>query len=555
MKTGLRDHLLGLFLAVGYVAVLAATADDLAMSRDESFYVVAAESYGRWFETLFDDPSAALEQKRIDRDWRYNHEHPALMKSLFGLSLLAHRHWDWFDTPGLALRFPGMVTAGLLLWLIYIFGARAFDRRVGLFAALAFACLPRPFYHAHLNAFDVPIVLMLTWVSYCYWRCLGGRWWWLVWLGLAYGLALETKHNAWITPGVLLIHFVWVGVGERRSRAAGFVRRVGYAPWWLLVMATMGPILFVALWPWLWDKTWPRFEWYASFHLNHTHYNFEYLGKNHWKPPMPWHVPWVSTAFTVPLVTIVLSVVGLAARARAWSPLRIAEPTDSLLARRRTEVLWLGLLLAPLVVISLPNTPIFGGTKHWFPAYPFMCLFAGVGFTQLVDRYTPKAWPAWLRIGPRARHAATVALGGLFLAPAAVETAHSHPFGLAYYTPLAGGIPGAADLGMNRQFWGYTHGALAGWLAEQMPDGGSVWPCDATGKSWQLMQKDGMIPDNIRAAGHISRADFALVHHELHFIDVDTQIWDAYGRVDPVYVLLYDGVPLVSVYENPRRRR
>ena len=46
--------------------------------------------------------------------------------------------------------------------------------------------------------------------------------------------------------------------------------------------------------------------------------------------------------------------------------------------RVQTTVLLLGCFLAPIVIIALPSTPIFGGTKHWFTAYPFMVLFAGL---------------------------------------------------------------------------------------------------------------------------------------------------------------------------------
>mgnify|MGYP001820430030 FL=1 len=38
------DHLVGAFLCVAYVVLLACTATELGMSRDESFYVHAAKS-------------------------------------------------------------------------------------------------------------------------------------------------------------------------------------------------------------------------------------------------------------------------------------------------------------------------------------------------------------------------------------------------------------------------------------------------------------------------------------------------------------------------------
>jgi hypothetical protein len=115
-------------------------------------------------------------------------------------------------------------------------------------------------------------------------------------------------------------------------------------------------------------------------------------------------------------------------------------------------------------------------------------------------------------------------------------------------------VPGAADLGMNRQFWGFTTGSLVPWLNEHLPERGSVWICDTTGTAFHMLQRDGLLRDDVRVAWDLSNADYAIVHHEDHFNIVDFQIWEAYGRVDPVFVLTYDGVPIVSVYENPRRR-
>src|SRR4051812_27145643 len=187
---GMRDHLLGAFMALAYLVILLATSSELGMSRDEGFYVIAAERYGTWYDRLLEDPSAATQREIIDRYWSYNSEHPALPKTMFA--------WTWlidqkaypklreavgltpaplFSRPSMAYRFFGMLCGSLTLWLIYIFGARGADRRVGMFGALAFGTLPRIFYHSHLDCFDIPIVLMITWTVYAYWRSLVNRRW------------------------------------------------------------------------------------------------------------------------------------------------------------------------------------------------------------------------------------------------------------------------------------------------------------------------------------------------------------------------------------------
>lgn len=550
------DHLLGAILGALLVGVLLHSSLNLAMSRDESFYVYAAERYGAWLEQAASDWSVASERPVIDSHWEYNHEHPALMKTLFALSHLAHQKWSIFPTDGASFRFPAMLTAGLMLWLLYVFGTQLYGRGVGLSAVAFYAFLPRVFYHSQLDCFDVPIAFFLTLVTYCYWRSLSNRRY-LPWLGISYGLALATKHNSWILPGVFLIHFGFIAWAEVRRRRRGEEPTLALVPYWLIAMATIGPVLFVLSWPWLWNDGWSRFVWYANFHLRHVHYDYAYFGETYFQPPFPIGVPFVMTLFTVSLSTIAMSLFGLATRARAllpdglqtrwWAKGRVHA--DAL----ASDVLMVGAMLAPLVVIALPSSPIFGGTKHWFPAYPFLCLFAGVGLVQtlrllvpLVHRASGSAW---------ATRGSAVAVACLVTLPGLVETVHSHPFGLSHYNFAAGGVPGAADLGMNRQFWGFTQGSLSDWLKTHLPSGGTVWPCDATQLAWRQMQRDGMLPDNIRVANSIGTADLALVHHELHFAEIDFQIWRAYGTTQPAEVLTYDGVPIVTVYANPKSRR
>ena len=529
------DHLFGATLCVAYVALLVFTAPDLGLSRDESFYVHAAKRYASWMSDLATEPGVALERRSIDRAWGYNWEHPALMKVAFAGSWLAQKHWELFTRESLAFRFPGMLAAGLLLWLIYAWGASVMPRAGAFFAAAAFALMPRVFYHSHLACFDVPIAFFATWTAYAYWRSLEDRRWAPL-VGVAFGLAMATKHNSWILPGVFLIHYAWL----RRSEVHA-ARSTGASIAWLPWMLVLGPLTLVGTWPWVWHDTWHRLSAYAQFHLRHVHYTYEYLGVSYFEPPLPISVPFLMTLFTVSLTTLALAMLGLYyRRGELRAPWRLQPGAR---ADRRTDVLWLGCLLAPLLAIAWPTSPIFGGTKHWITAYPFMALFSGWGFVAATEQgelafAMRRPWPTWV-------------LGALFLLPSASQTAHSHPFGLSHYTPIAGGVPGAADLGMNRQFWGFTTGSLATWLTEKLPNGGSVWLCDTTAGAWAMLQADGLVPRNIRAARSMNDADYLLVHHEAHFAEVDYQAWVAVGSPKPAHVLLYDGVPIISVYENP----
>jgi 4-amino-4-deoxy-L-arabinose transferase-like glycosyltransferase len=119
-------------------------------------------------------------------------------------------------------------------------------------AAGALALMPRVFYHAHLDCFDVPVMTMWVAVLYCYWRSLSGGVVWALATGVMWGLALETKHNAWFVPILVVVH----QLATRSGEMAQSLRRGSLpVPLSLVCMAVLGPLLFWALWPWMWFDT------------------------------------------------------------------------------------------------------------------------------------------------------------------------------------------------------------------------------------------------------------------------------------------------------------
>ena len=65
------------------------------------------------------------------------------------------------------------------------------------------------------------------------------------------------------------------------------------------------------------------------------------------------------------------------------------------------------------------------------------------------------------------------------------------------------------------------------------------------------MEQEGRVRSDLRATGAPHEAQIALVEHELHMNEVDYSIWTAFGTDAPAYVVLHDGVPMVSVYRRP----
>jgi len=546
---GFRDHLFGFFLAAAYIAILIATADNLGYARDEGFYFRASETYAKWFDILWDDPKEAIKKSVVDTYWKTNNEHPALVKSVFALTwTILYKKLGWFAEEGTSFRFGGMLFAGGALWLLYIWGARARSRTVGLVAALLFALMPRIFYHSHLDCFDVPIATMWLFAAYAYWRSIqqGGVVWALT-AAVVFGLALNTKHNSWFLPFAVIAHLL---VSRGPTLLRDIRERRFPLPLSPFAMATIGPLVFVGLWPWLWFDTFERFLGYVRFHTNHDYYNIVYFGQTYWKPPFPRSWAPMMTLATVPTITLVLFVIGFVSRAYArLGYLLVSRAPRPEPDRASTDLLWaLGVAVAYAPWLS-NSTPIFGGTKHWITAYPFMCLFAACGF-ELVAKQVRTALAAKLPSAVPSR-AIDVAVGLCVLSAPLAQTVGSHPWGLSNYVPLVGGAPGAASLGLNRQFWGFTTGAVTDWLNEHVPKGGRVYLHDTAWDSWRMLQRDGRVASHFRGVFQPHKADASLYHHEEHMQHVEYQMWVTYGTTAPAHVGVYDGVPIIYVYARP----
>lgn len=517
------------------------------VARDEVVYMRAGSNYAAWWIDAVRGVPGARTARRIEAVFggrpggSANPEHPPLMKTLFGFSeRLFHDRLGWMSELT-AYRFPTAVMAALLVALIVSFAGRVWGWTTGAVAGALALLMPRTLFHAGLAAFDLPVMTLWVATLYCYWRALAARRW-CVALAVAFGCALATKHNALMLPAVVAPHYAYVA--WRRHRHIRGLWRLRPSIWGALAVG--GPLVLFASWPHLWvDPIGHAAEW-IGFHLRHVHYNYEYLGRNWNAPPFPWHVPLVTTALVVPVATLAAAVIGavaLAARARAGNAAD-ADRAPALLLSLSAAV-----AIGPFV---LRTTPIFGAEKHWMPAFATLAVFAAVGVRAAALAAARAAWPAATR-----RHGAAVAAVAIaVVAAAAVETVDAHPYALSHYNALAGGAPGGADLGMNRQFWGYAARGVLSVLAERAAarNRWRVYTHDAQ-PAWPVYARAGLIPPKLRDSGRelpgIRASDFALVIHELHFNRHDYMVWKTYGTVQPIYVLRTDGVPIVSVYERP----
>ncbi len=580
-----------LYVAVFVLATTLAVArsTETGIARDEVVYMDHGSRYATWWRTLLGDGDG-LSERAITATFGGkgatdgNREHPPLMKTLFGLSEhVVHDRLGWADEVT-AYRLPSALANALLVVLVMAWTRRLWGRAEAVVAAGCALFLPRALFHAELACFDAAIAALWFATVYAVWRGQASRRW-AVLAGVMFGLALATKHNALILPAPLMLHAAVLAYRRQRSRvdaataaaagrpaparllvrAAASLAAIGRGawqakPWPLVAMAGLGPLVLIALWPWLWFDTVAHLSDWIGFHLHHVHYNFEYLGDNWNAPPFPWHVALVTTALTVPVVTLVAAGLGAAVWLARWR--RGASPDPA----HGAGLLLLLSAAAAMGPFFLGSTPIFGAEKHWAPAIPSLCVVAGVGAVWAARRAAAamRASWAWAAAPMRARrleHAVVAAVASLVVSAAATETRHAHPYGLTHYNALAGGAPGGADLGMNRQFWGYAARGVLPYLRSHAPGPGQpaapVYSHDAS-PAWGRYLAAGLIPRSLpdagsEYAGGIERSQWALVVHERHFARHDYLVWKAYGTVAPVFVLRVDGVPIVSLYRRPPR--
>jgi len=585
------DFVAGLFLAGCYFAMLVGTTD-IGFSRDEGFYFKAAEEYSWWYDELLDDPSSAFTKKSIDRHFAYNPEHPALPKMLYGLSwrLFGKMHdpktepwarvWYHNSSPpkpilgimkeSTAMRLPALLINSLLVMFIWLFAAEYFSRRTALVASLSWMFLPHAFWHSHLACFDMPVVAMWFLVAWLFLRAtppleerLRNRrqtWFRAILAGVAWGLAMSTKHNAWFIPAVFLAWYMIARYDEVLPRNGIGRRRLAFGniPPAFWAMLVLGPLVLFLTWPKLWFDPIEHLKFYIARHAKHEFYWAYFFGFLHVKPPFPISFPFVMSAMTIPVPVILLSLTGLARAFREWIRRRadrfqlIRRPLP---VRGNDTILFVFLnFLFPFLIIAAPNTPIFGGTKHWMPGVAFLAIFAGLGFETVLDaiRGLGERFAAFNR--RTVRFAAALACLAVIMIPAARDTFHGHTNGSTYYNAAFGGFGAMGRLGMQREFWGNTAFSALPWLNENARKNAQIDFHDTAWDSVRMYWRDGLLRRDIKPLWDSERADYFLFHWHKEFLDLEDRSRKAMGDEVPVHVVEQDGVPLLNVYQRTERK-
>ena len=443
-----------------------------------------------------------------------------------------------------AMRLPAIVFAGLAVMLTFLLGVELFGWLAGLFAAAAFIFVPRHFFHAHLCAFDMPIVATTLATLYAFWRARSDRRWALG-AGLAWGVALLTKHNAFFIPFALVLWWLWTGRDRfalRRRGRFGLDLSLPPLPLSLLTLPVVALPLLFGFWPKLWYDPMRAIRDYFAFHLEHEHYMQWFFGQPLQVPPFPVDYPFTMTAMTVPEVFLLLMAIGLllAAPPTGWLTwLRGVFSRRPVTERERAVAFALFNGLVPIILIALPSTPIFGGVKHWMTGMPLLLLLAGYGFQQIV------------RALPAPRLAGVLVTVAVFAQPvtASIDAA---PVGTGYYNSLVtGGVEGAADKQMMRMFWGFTTRQSFPWLNRFAPRNARVFFQNTTWDAYAMYQREGLLRTDVRYANGPDGAQIALIEPQKAFAELDLEVRKTFDVVGPYRQITWYGVPYLQIYVRP----
>jgi hypothetical protein len=546
----------GLALAVGLAtaALMLATAPRLAIVWDEAYTLGRQERLRLWFRALADPPrfAAGWQPPRRGGELVQQEGAPAPLagqidsraKLLFDPEVLAwfwpfaraepHGHPPFYALVGLAgdLLAPGWavlprarlgptlvfsLTAGTLC----LFVTRRWGPWPGLLAAGAWVLQPNLFAHGHYATYDALLASLWLNAILAFAKAVEPattpsrypRWGWAIVFGLLAGCAADTKLTGWLLP---LPFLAWSLLYRSRQGALTLLVGGGVA---LLTLYAFNP-------PW-WTEPVAGVE--RFLHSNLTRGKTRpipvlFLGQVYLTPvqSLPWYNTLVWTVFVVPVGFLAFALVGVyRALARARS-----EPIGMLAVGH-----WAFLLL----LRALPHTPGHDGVRQFLPAFGVLALVAGLGAATVCERF--------------ARTGKALVLAAL--AEGALSVALFMPVPLSYYSPVVGGLPGAARLGMEpTYYWDALTDDALDWLNAHA-EGEVAFATNPT--SWLYLRQTGRLQVPLFVPGKPAPwAWYVLQNRPGEFRPEQRRLAE---RGHAAYVVRKQGVPLLWIFPHSEWER
>jgi len=507
---GFLKKLAALVLSVCFCGLLLFTLNDYGITWDEGVYFKAGDSYCNWLR----NPSL----QNLETHWELNHEHPPLTKVLGGMTqYLFHEKLHLLNSIA-AFRISVLIFAFFSSYFLFSFVSELLNYKIAFFTTMMFFFMPRVFFHSHLGAMDYPITALWFLVIYFYWKGIQ-RTKWIFVASLLLGFALLTKVNAFLLYIPILFCWVLSLFGQSKTtfiqtnRESSRTRRIFFP---MIPLIIIPPIILVAFWPWLWTDTFQKLGDYLSFHRHHAVVYTYYWGTQ--SSIAPWHYPFVLTAITVPLVILVPFIIGLA---------RIIIHPD------KNKIFLLFNALFPLFLISLPSVPKYDGVRLFLPAFPFICMIAGIGLHYLFEFKKGKLGNILFLLYTM-----------VFIVTIHTSIMKPHPYQSSYFNGLIGGIDGAVKNGFEAEYWGSAYIGILPWMNQKF----WVYTADLEPKvlwGFDEYKENGMLNKTVKY-GDKNNSDYLVLLIRQGFFN--EEMWKYYKYEKPVFSVQLSQTNLVNIY-------
>ena len=453
------------------------------------------------------------------------HGHPPFYAIVGLLGDIFVPQWDVLPRA----RFGPMLAFSLTAGALFGFVAKRWGTAAGLLSAGAWVLQPNLFGHGHYATLDG--LLASLWVGgvLTFTRAVEapGRWssWvWAISLGILCGWAADTKLTGWFLPIPFAVWALW----DRNRQAARI----------LAVAAGVGILVLFVFNPCWWNDPISGVERFWRSNLTRARtvpIPVAFLGQVYDTPreSLPWYNTVVWTFLVTPVGFLTLGLIGAVRGAwdgvRRWWPRVESARTSPVDPFAVLALMQWGFLL---LLRAMPHTPGHDGVRLFLPAFGMLAIVAGYGATQ-VERWSV----TWGRGVVAASLLEGVLSVGLLM-----------PTPLAYFSPVVGGLPGAAALGMEpTYFWdGLSDEAIA-YLNANTPKGRSVrfatFPT-----SWLYLQQTGKLRPPLAPIDQSEPAFYVFQNRPGALSPFERKLMQT---ARPAFQVSRFGVPIILIYPLP----
>ena len=271
---------------------------------------------------------------------------------------------------------------------VFLMAQRRFsDWRIALLAALMLVLSPRIFGNAFYNSMDIVfLTVMAVAVNAMIGMLIKPSLKNCVIAAVTAAIAIDIRILGVMVPaGLFFIGLIQMVLPNKKSWL-----NLRYGFFYILTLL-VGLIVF---WPWLWINPFGRFlQAFQVMSLIPFELSVLYFGKIISTFAIPWHYIPIWIGISTPIFYLFIWLVGF------WQILMALMKSGREIWRDNNDMqdlIFLGLLLAPIFAVILFHSAIYDSWRHLFFVYPFFILVAVRGWLVIWAKFYQKSWLRWL---------------------------------------------------------------------------------------------------------------------------------------------------------------